>query len=237
LPRSLSAKVIAHAFMLLAILITSNMAACGGVNSPPMAKDETEVRKVFEAFRSAVVTKNTSAAAALVSKAGFKHAAHIQELALYAPREVLEAEPISAEMYVLMLRMSFTAQQLKTMQPAEVLAFGVEKGFIGNLWQADDQLQGFRFLSSDMGKGQRIRHQTPVGAPVQLVREGFQTWRVDILPELAMLDKNMRSLAKARNLSERTVARAVVEFQSMKPLQPRYFDPLFPPKTAQLGGA
>lgn len=226
LPLFVSARVMARMVMLLAIFVASNMAGCGGADSQSKARDEAEVQKVFTAFRSAVVAKNTGVAAALVSKASLDYASHIYDVALYAPRETLEAEPVSTEMYVLMLRMNYTAQQLKAMQPTDVLAFGIAKGFVGNLWQAEDQLQGFRFISADAGSGERVRHQRPIGAPVRLVRGGADTWRMDILPELEMLNENMRTLAKDRHLSERTVARAVVEFQSMKQLQPRYFEPL-----------
>ena len=210
------------------------------MDSPPTARDEAKAREVFDAFRSAVVAKNGNAAAALVSNPGLEQVAYIQELALYASREVLEAAPVSAEMYVLLLRLNLTAQQLQSMQPADVLAFGIEKGIIGNLWQADDQLHGFRFITSGVGSGERVRNHLnkaqPVGAPIRLVREGFETWRMDIAPELEALDENMRSLAKHRQLSERTVARAVVEFYSMKRLQPRDFEPMRTPKPGQQGG-
>ena len=234
------ASVTACVLTLLVIALVSNVTACSGRDLPPTARDEAKAQEVFAAFRNAVVTKLGRGAAALVSTSSMEYAAHLQELALYAPRDVLEAAPVSAEMYVLLLRLNLTAQQLQSMLPADVLAFGIEKGIIGNLWQADDQLHGFRFITSGVGSGERVRNYfnkaKPVGAPIRLVREGFETWRMDILPELEALDENMRSLAKDRQLSERTVARAVVEFYSMKRLQPRDFEPMRTPEPGQQGG-
>jgi hypothetical protein len=182
----------------------------------------------FAAYRDAVAADDGRTAGALVTSETLEHAAYLRDLALYATRAELEAEPVGAEMHVLLLRLRLSAVELEAMDDRAVFAFGVEHGFISNLWQARDELRQFQPEPSGAGwAGRRVRREREVGARLRFLREDGE-WRLDLLPEFRRLSELIQEAATRNGVPERDLARARVELYTMKSLEPRHLEPLRP---------
>lgn len=190
--------------------------------------DAAQVEAAFEAYRDAAAADDGAVAAAWVTQETLRHAAKLRDLALYATLEELEAEPVGSEMHVLYLRMRLSPEKLEAMSPREVFAFAVERGFITNLWRAEDELRGVEQDENGLELAAlRYRGARQMEPALRFQREAGG-WRIDLLPEFDWLTERTEIDARDEELLARDIARSRVELFAGHILEPRHLEPLRP---------
>lgn len=146
------------------------------------ADDGAAVRAAFEAYREAATAKDGEAAVALVTEGSTAHYGQLRDLALTAPRAMVETLPPADILLVLRLRHEFTAEELQTLSGADLIRIGVAEA-----WGSPKVLAPLTIIAVEEAGDIATTKVERAGEPVPihlLFRLEAGRWRLDLV-ELA----------------------------------------------------
>lgn len=98
---------------------------------PAAAAPLDEVRKSFLDYKTAILTADGDAAAAVVTRDSQAYFRQLADQALTLDRDALHRIHLSDRIYAMLLRHSLEAAELQRMTGSDVVSFAVDEGWIG----------------------------------------------------------------------------------------------------------
>ncbi len=195
-------------------------------------RERERIEASFESYKDAVLSKNGTAVAPLVSEESLRHYDRLREIALTDQSSELDALQWVDQMQVLMFRQLLTAQELGAMSPREVVAFVFDSNMLGKDLERTstfDQLE----IEGDVATARHVARGVPAGGPkrearFRWVKENDKEWSIDLLEAIALIQGHFDDTHRLDfpDMSEEKLAHAIVETFTQQRLQPSHFRPM-----------
>ena len=142
--------------------------------------DADAVRRVFSAYRSAILSGEGNAAAALLSQSTYDYYDEMRQLALYGSADTVKALSLVNQMQVLTLRLRVPTDELESLSSQALIAHAVDQGWIGK--NSVLKLQPGKVLADgDVAVLHLIVDGKDAGTAFRFNRES-RAWRLDLVP-------------------------------------------------------
>ncbi len=182
--------------------------ACGGAPPTP-EEDRAAITGLFDRYRSAVLERDGEALAGLLSAETLAYHDALRDMVLHADRDALLAEPLLTQVQVLTMRMRITREEIEPMSGVDLVAHGVDQGWVDNPELADSRLGPIE-LDGDVATAQHLLSTGTVPTPLTFRRER-DGWRLDatagMLRAGEQLEKRLDAPAREQ-LLERIISAA-----------------------------
>jgi hypothetical protein len=170
------------------------------------ATPEAAIGEAFVAARSALMAQNGEAVIDLLSQDTRRRVERMRTAALGGAMGGLSP---SEKFGALGLQRFLKPAELKKMDAAQLVEYGLRKGWLGPNLIAGSGLDKVS-IRGDRATGILTVNQKPALLPAEFVREGGQ-WRFDLSRALEFSDALMRGTAMATKRSEDEVVRDILE--------------------------
>ena len=193
---------VARAFAVAALLFVAA--------APVVAEDDAEaVRRVFSAYRAAILAGKGDAAAALLSRSTYAYYDEMRQLALRGDAASVQSQSLVNQMQVLMLRLRVPLGQLESLAPRELIAYAVDQGWIGK--QSVLKLQpGKVHAEGDVAVLDVIIDAQEAGPAFSFNRESG-AWRLDLVPTTQLGNAALELAARQQGIPESEFMLVLIE--------------------------
>lgn len=169
--------------------------------TPVVADGDAEaVRRIFSAYRSAILSGRGDEAAALLSRSTYDYYDDMRQLALFGQASSVQSQSLVNQLQILMLRLRDPPDKLGSLSPEALIAHSVDKGWIGKnsvlkiqpgkvLSEADVAVLYVNVDGKDAGPAFRFNRES--GA-----------WRLDLVPTTQATNAALQSTAKQQGMTE-----------------------------------
>lgn len=197
--------------ILLIVMFTGACSAAGDDPSPtatdagsatPAADDDQEIRANFDDYRNALLAGDGNAAFETMSQSSVDFYVEMRDLALTAPRPMMEKRSLIDRLHALTLRYVLAPQRLQEMTPVEIVAYAVDAGLIG---QGTLQLQELEEVT--VAGDTAVATVTSEGSKTEFTYEFVRDaggWRINLLVVLDVANERFVDLIEREGLSETT---------------------------------
>jgi len=185
--------------------------------SEAVVDTERKITTAMELWLAAVAEKQTGNLAKLVDAESEAYYLRLRNLALTADAEGLSRLSEVDQLQVMFFRLMVDAQQLRTMSAQQLLAFAVEKGFIGMELRLADQLVEIQ-VSGDTATGRLLkfgRADRPDPYLQYFVKAGG-IWQVSLQGERERLEGEFDGFVQRSGLSRSEAAFLILEMRLMR---------------------
>jgi type II secretory pathway component PulC len=186
-------------------------------SSTTVIDTEREVRAAMQHWIAAVVDKQARNHGKLVDSNSEAYYLRLRDLALTAGAEDLSQLSEVDQLQIMFFRLMVDAEQLSAMSAQQLLAFAVEKGFIGMELRLADQLSEIQ-ISGDTATGRLLkfgRVDRPDRYRQYFVKE-LDTWRVSVQGERDRLEGEFDGFVQRSGLSRSEAAFVILEMRLMR---------------------
>ena len=185
---------------------------------------ERQVSAVMGSWVAAIAGKHTTDLTTLVDSKSESYYLQLRDMALEASVTELETLGEVDQLQVMFFRLMLEPQRLRAMNAAQLLAFAVEKGFIGMELRRADVLDETE-ISGESATGRLYkfgREDRPDRYKQYFVKEQG-SWRVSLLGERARLEGEFDSFVQRTELSRSEAAFFILEMRLMRKVTPADF--------------
>jgi hypothetical protein len=179
-------------------------ASCG----QPGDEDRRQIRSAFLAYRTAALSGDGAAAAALLSSMTANHLGWMRDLALHGTLDELVLHPTTNQLLVLRLRQFVPADELRAMSGEQVLALVLSRGWLGRDVVANVELGGIE-LHGDGADAELIVSGRPHEWRHLFLRENDQ-WRFELMQAFGVAESEYGEIALKHGVSGTDVALVLV---------------------------
>ena len=198
---SLVGRIRCCALALMALLLIPASARSEG--------DAKAVRRVFSAYRSALLAGEGDAAAALLTRSTYDYYDEMRRLALYADAGTVQAQSLINQLQVLMLRLRLPADELESLSPEELIAHAVDQGWIGK--ESVLTLQPGKVRSEGDVAVLHVEIDGEDAGPAFHFRRESGAWRLDLVPTTQAGNAALQMAARRQDIPEREFLLVLVE--------------------------
>lgn len=201
-----------------------------------VANTKQEITTAMQQWIAAVAGKQTENIANLMDSDSEAYYPRLRDLALTAGPEDLSAMNEVDQLQVMFFRLMADEQQLRVMNAQQLIAFAVEKGFIGMELRSADQLDEIQ-LDGDTATGRLLkfgRTDRPDRYLQYFVKE-HDTWQVSLRGERERLEGEFDSFVGRSGLSRSEAAFLILEMRVMRKVKTSDFHSIQEPKGILLG--
>jgi hypothetical protein len=195
-------------------------------------KERERIEASFESYKEAVLSKNGSAVAPLVSEGSLEHYDRLQEIALTDASSDFDTLQWVDQMQVLMFRQLLTAEELGARSPQEVVALAFDRKMIGKDLERTSTFDRLE-IEGDAATARHIARGVPAGGPereahFRWVKEDDKEWRIDLVEVVALIQGHFDDTHRLDfpEVSEEKLAHGIVETFTQRKLQPDHFRPM-----------
>ncbi len=171
--------------------------------------DAEAVRRVFSAYRSALLAGEGDAAAALLSRSTYDYYDEMRRLALYGDAATVQAQSLINQLQILMLRLRIPADELESLSPGELIAHAVDQGWIGKSSVLETQ-PGKALAEGDVAV-LHVRIDEQDAGPAFHFRRESGAWRLDLVPATQLGNAALQVAASQQGVPEREFLLVLVE--------------------------
>lgn len=192
--------------------------------SARVVETEQEIKNAMARWIAAVTGKTSADLVNLVDFDSALYYLRLRDLALTANADELSQLSEVDQLQVMFFRLMVDGQQLRIMSAQQLLAFAVEKGFIGMELRRGDLLDDIRF-SDDTATGRLLkfgRADRPDRYRQYLVKEQGG-WRVSLQGERERLEGEFDGFVQRSGLSRSEAAFLILEMRVMRKVSPSDF--------------
>ena len=201
-----------------------------------VANTKQEITTAMEQWIAAVAGKQTGTMANLVDSESEAYYLRLRDFALTAGAEDLSALSEVDQLQVMFFRLMTDEQHLRAMSAQQLIAFAVEKSFIGMELRRADQLDQIQ-LNGDRATGRLLkfgRTNRPDRYLQYFVKEQG-TWQVSLRGERERLEGEFDSFVGRSGLSRSEAAFLILEMRVMRKVKTSDFYSLNEPEGVLLG--
>jgi hypothetical protein len=173
----------------------------------PTPGEAARVHTTFANYRRAMNTCDGSLARQSVSESTISYYAKLRGSALWAPDSQLNSMTLYDQVTVLLLRYRVPAFHLREMTGADLFEHLVDQGWAGK--GATALRIGKVKISGASASAPALKNGKPVGVDFSFVNEGG-SWKLDLLPLLDFVEREMEAQLYKRGLSRDEFVRALV---------------------------
>jgi len=212
-------KVRQQIWAITALAVVVLNSACGG-----SAADQNGVRDCFAAYRAAILNQRGSEAVEKVNQATIDYYERVRGLALSAPEQEARSLPLYDRMMVLLMRHRVPPDLLRGMNGRELLAYGVNRGWIGKEDVMESDIGTVR-VSGNQATAQFIKAGKPTPLKYSFTKEGGQ-WRIDLTALGPVVNQSLKMLVEQQGVSEDEFLLDILEAVSGTKPSPQIWQPL-----------
>ena len=209
------------------------MAVGGGCSRKPSTSDESRVHAAFEQYKQAARKSDGAAVAPLVTAQSVAHYERLRDLALTGTQAAIAELPYVKRIQIWMFRQLLTAENLRAMSGADVVAYVFDEHMMGRDLEetsAIDELQ----IEGTTATARHLARGRPAGGPIREVtlqwKKGeYGKWRLDLLHTLALMEvqlDDVHEMDPAKSKEE--LAQGIVQLFTRTELEPKHFEPIAP---------
>lgn len=176
---------------------------------PSPAEVEPAVRATFESYGQALLDRNGSAAAALVTTDTIEYYGTLATLASTGGPEEIGARSLTDRLSIALLRVRRTPAELAQMDGRRLFEYAVEAGLVDESSVANNQLGSIR-VDGERALAQVVVGSTPSPFNYEFVREGDR-WLFDIVSLIHATDPVLRQAARQAGRPEDELIFQLVE--------------------------
>ncbi|NJO46514.1 MAG: hypothetical protein HC835_13260 [Oscillatoriales cyanobacterium RM2_1_1] len=162
--------------------------------SPVLADETAEIQATFADYKSAILAGRGDEAVDQLSQNTIEYYGAMQKLAVCADAATVKAEPMLNRVQVFSLRFRVEPQTLLKFSDREVIAYGVEQGWIGRDGVTDIEV-GQIALEKGEAFAEMTRSNQPTGIRFRFVEESGN-WKLDLVPIIEFSNLAFQELAK-----------------------------------------
>lgn len=201
---------------------------------PSLAADDTDaVQGTFSAYRSAILSGDGEAAAALLSQNTLGYYNEARRIALYGELDEVEEQALVTQMIILSFRLRVPTERLESFSTRSLVAHVIEKGWIGkNSVEKLGPGQIFSEGDAAMMRATVEGHDTTI--ELRFSRESG-AWRLDLLPTMVASNTALQNTAKQQGVSERELLVALLERVTGRKVDSRAWNSMKEPVAANVG--
>lgn len=188
---------------------SSPTAAPEETGGPEGSEGESEVRAAFEAFRSALLTKDGDAFAGLVAEETLDHYEELRDLALTASRAELTERLLGHQIYALFLRHEFPPERLADLDGPAIAAALVNEGAISE--GAVDGVRAGAITVSGSDATVEASVKGDASAFSYTFRRESDSWKIDLIELNRLADTAYRQQMHQYGLDQDEYVLTVVE--------------------------
>ncbi len=213
----------------LAVRVLALLAAIAFGDAAPAAQggarsEEASVRAVFEAYKSAILGKRGAEAATLLTRESVAYYDEMKALALRAPEASVRALSPTDKIVVLRMRHEIPVAELARMRGEALVAYAVDRGWIGASSVANSELGAVR-VDGAVAAGEYVAggQRTPIS--YRFAREGG-AWKLDLQAIVRVGDAAFRQLIRSEGADEDEYVLGLLEAVSGRKPPPSVWQPL-----------
>ena len=186
---------------------------------------ESEIRRVFNGYRKALLDKKGAAAANFVDANTLEYYRQMKRRALHASETQVRSQAMMDKLMVLRIRQEIPARRLLNMNPKQFFALGVDRGWIGTdslrrLTIGKIEVQGKRATA------QLVQSGSPVPFGFSFSKEAAG-WKLDLTSMFPFVRTAFKSMVP-KNQTEDEFIFDLLESLSGKKPNPALWKPLIP---------
>lgn len=166
---------------------------------PSSAADVAAIKKSFSDYKAALARKDGKGAASLVDSATHAYYADMRKLALEADAPTVRKQSLIDKLMVLRMRSEFTPAQLRAMNAQQLIALGVDRGWVGSNTGENDV--GEITVTGDRARGQAIIRGEVAPFFHEFRREGGH-WKMNLVDLMRAVGPAMSEAARRMDMSE-----------------------------------
>ncbi len=189
--------------------------------APRPASDEERIRSCFAEYQKALASRNGRAAAALMDAATIEYYGRMRALALQADAAQVRKLTILDKLMVLRLRSGVPLEKLRAMKAEDVLALGVDQGWVGA--KAGENALGAIQVARPEARAEAVVRGKAAGIQFVFRLEGGK-WKLDLVGLLAAAGPALAAAAAQAQLSEDAFVVRVLEAATGARLPPGIWD-------------
>lgn len=184
--------------------------------------DQSQVKAVFQGYKSALNNANGAEAAKLVDSETKEYYAKAKQLALTASAEVVKQQPFMDRLMIVSLRHRLQTQDLRELSPEKLIEYAVNSGWISKS-SVEDLDIGQVTIDGDDAFGELLNQgqRTPLKFRF---RKEQGTWHFCLTTLLDAGNAGMIALAKQQEMSEDDLILTLLEKVSGKPVPATIWD-------------
>jgi hypothetical protein len=180
------------------------LASCGGDGG-----EEAAIRQVFQRYRSAILARDGSIAANLVTQNTLEYYENIRAVAAEAGTETIAQRSMFDRLFIALLRVEVGPRELREMTGQELFVLAVDRGLIGEEDVRASEI-GEVTIEGDVAMGEAISDGRASGLSWRFAREG-NGWRLDLTSVFPVANLAIKQVAQREGLSEDALIFQVVE--------------------------
>ena len=176
----------------------------------------------------------------LVSKDSIEAYEKFRYLSLYGEMEELDQLTLFNQLQVLLLRVLAGKDEMLSMTPEDTLIYALKEKFIEIDIKTKDKVKDITFNNQHAqaktfieftNSNKELEHRENL-AMRHFVKDESGNWKINLLPELEIMDNYLDVVVKSKNRAKAEVALAMLELRSARKILPSVFDPLLPKPSA-----
>ena len=188
------------------------------------ADDVDAVRGAFSAYRSAILSGEGDAAAALLSRSTYDYYDEMRRLALEGSPEAVQAQSLVNQMQVLLLRLRVPREKLESLSAEALVAHTVYQGWVAK--SSVLRLEPGKVVpEGDAAVLHVIIDEQDAGPAFHFQREAG-SWRLDLVPTTQASNDTLELAAQQQGVPRSEFMRALMESAVGRPLGPEIWAPL-----------
>jgi len=192
--------------------------------SQPAAADTEEVEQSFLAYKTAILESDGEAAADLVTEHSHAYYRKLADQALNLDRAELHEIHLSDRLNALLLRHSLEPEELQRMSGSDVIAFAVDRGWIGK--EGAEQLRlGDYAIDGDHASGTILRPDGEATAFMMEFEKEDGRWRLDLVALIDLTRAAFEYTVKQTGLSEDEFVLLMIEHSTGSKPGPEIWNP------------
>jgi len=188
---------------------------------PGPAPDEEQIRGCFGEYQKALSARNGRAAVALMDAVTIEYYGRMRALALQADAAQVRKLPVLDKLMVLRLRSGVPLEKLRAMKAEDVLAMGVDQGWVGA--SAGDSGLGSIQVARPEARAEAVVRGKPSGLQFVFRLEGGR-WKLDLVGLLAAAGPAFAAAAAQSQMPEDAFVVRVLEMATGTKLPPGIWD-------------
>jgi len=185
--------------------------------------DETAVRQAFDAYKSAVLNGDGSAAAALLSAATVDYYVTMRDHALYAAEQEVRGFEGMDMLMVLRLRDAIAVDRLREMTGNDLVIYAVSEGWIGKASVESLSITAVK-VEGDTAVADVLTEHGPYAGGFRFQREA-DVWKLDLLQVMQVGNAAFDQLARQRGIKREDFAFSLLEQLNGAPVDPAIWQP------------
>lgn len=199
--------------------------ALGGCALEHGGGDEAEIRETFDRYQKALANRDGDTAAELVNAATIATYEDSRKAALVATPDQLRAQPMTARLQVLTLRLLLDAARLADMDGAEIMAWLVAQGWNAGAGRHDDARLGAMRIEGDRAQAEYL-----IGGKLTPLRWTFTRedgrWRLDLAALMPYASQGLATFTQRTSMTEDDFLMKVLERRGGHPVSEDIWQPL-----------